>query len=363
MSFLRKGRPIVIAEYNPAWPAKFEAERERFFAACGRDAFTRIEHIGSTAVAGLAAKPVIDMMPGIRSLDDAPPIIEALELLGYEYVPQFEHANEAGEGMPSRRYLRKDDEFGVRTHQVHMVEHGSEFWREHQLFRNYLRVFPAAAAEYAQLKRALADRFNAHLTAESEINAGYTDYKTDFIERIKALARDRVAKSKPIMIVDYDPAWARIFERERASLAAALGDLSLGIEHVGSTSVPGLAAKPKVDIALGVRSMRDGSRVLDRLRAAGYAMNDDEGMPDDWRVFGKVEGGTKIAQLHMVPYGGDRWRRYIAFRDALRADPQLAAEYVALKRELAAEFGADRLGYTEAKTDFIRRVERSAGVP
>ena len=60
----------------------------------------------------------------------------------------------------------------------------------------------------------------------------------------------------------------------------------------------------------------------------------------------------------MVPYDGERWRRYLAFRDALRADPQLVNEYAALKRELAAEFGADRLGYTEAKTDFVRRVER-----
>ena len=193
MSFLRKGRAIVIAEYNPAWPAMFEEERERIFAACGRETFTRIEHIGSTAVPGLAAKPVIDMMPGLRSLEDAPPIIAALERIGYEYVPQFEQANEAGEGMPDRRYLRKDDEFGVRTHQLHMVEHGSDFWRDHQLFRNHLRVFPAAAAEYAQLKRELAANFNANLTAESEINTGYTDYKTDFVERIKALARKRIA--------------------------------------------------------------------------------------------------------------------------------------------------------------------------
>jgi GrpB-like predicted nucleotidyltransferase (UPF0157 family) len=175
------GKPIVIAEYDPAWPAKFEAERELVYATCGRRAFIAIEHVGSTAVRGLAAKPIIDMMPGLRSLDDAPPIIEKLLTIGYVYVPEFEHGNEFDEGMPFRRYLRKD-QGGVRAFHVHMVEEGSDFWHRHLLFRDYLRAHQAERDAYARLKRELAAQFNANLTPTSNVNYGYTDRKSDFVE-------------------------------------------------------------------------------------------------------------------------------------------------------------------------------------
>src|SRR5439155_192774 len=98
------GRPVVIADYDPAWPARFEDERALILQTCGDGPFVRIEHMGSTAVPGLAAKPVIDVMPGLRSLDDAPPLVPALESLGYEYVPEWERPNPFDEGMPFRRY-------------------------------------------------------------------------------------------------------------------------------------------------------------------------------------------------------------------------------------------------------------------
>ena len=182
------GNPITIANYDPAWPRRFEAERDLIYSACGRNAFTTIEHMGSTAVPGLAAKPIIDMMPGLRSLDDAPPIITHMQTLGYHYVPEFERPTEFDEGMPFRRYLRKDVE-GRRAFHVHMVEDASDFWRKHLLFRNYLRAHAAARDDYARLKRELAAEFNASLTATSNINLGYTDRKTDFIEACLAKAR------------------------------------------------------------------------------------------------------------------------------------------------------------------------------
>ena len=83
-------RPIVIADYDPAWRERFEYERAMLFRACGRDAFVRIEHVGSTSVPGLAAKPIVDIMPGVRSLDLFAPCIAKLEAIGYQYVPQFE---------------------------------------------------------------------------------------------------------------------------------------------------------------------------------------------------------------------------------------------------------------------------------
>ena len=184
----RTGKPIVIADYDPAWPARFLAERQLILRTCPSAAFVRIEHVGSTSVPGLAAKPIIDLMPGLRLLDGAPPLVPLLASIGYEYVPEFEHDTAAGPGMPFRRYFRKD-EAGERAFHMHMVEAGSEFWTDHLLFRNYLRLHPEAAAEYAQLKREIAARYNATLSDHSEINTGYTDHKTAFIESIKAKAR------------------------------------------------------------------------------------------------------------------------------------------------------------------------------
>ncbi len=185
------GKQIVIADYDPAWPERFAAERDLIYTTCARDAFTRIEHMGSTAVPGLAAKPIIDMMPGLRSLDDASALIAPLASIGWQYVPEFERDTSSGPGMPFRRYFRKDRD-GQRAFHMHMVEHGSDFWREHLMFRNYLRAFPEEAAAYAALKRELAAQFNANLTPSSDTNIGYTDRKTEFVERCKARAWELV---------------------------------------------------------------------------------------------------------------------------------------------------------------------------
>ena len=352
----RTGKPIIIADYDESWPVRFEAERALIFRTCGRDRFASIEHVGSTAVPGLGAKPIIDIMPGLRSLDDAAPLIAPLATIGYEYDPEFE------DELPERRYFRKDVD-GERAFHMHMVATTSEFWERHLLFRNYLRMFPDVAAEYERLKHEIAARYNANLRPDSNANAGYTDYKTEFITRIEAQARTRIAASTPIVIVDYDPDWPRRFERERAAILRVAGDVAVDVQHVGSTSVPGLAAKPCVDMALGVRGIEEGRRATDALAGIGYAMRADEDQVADWKVFYKREPassgvGADTYHLHMVPHGGARWRAYLAFRDHLRAHPDAAREYERLKRENARTYGGDRLGYNEAKSEFIRGVAR-----
>ncbi len=184
----RTGRPIVIAEYDPVWPQRFERERAEMLRVCGVGAFVRIEHMGSTAVQGLAAKPIIDIMPGVRSLDAAPALIPRLEGIGWEYVPEHEQPSEIDEGMPFRRYFRKDVN-GARAFHMHIVEAGSDFWRRHLLFRDFLRISPADADEYARVKRRLAAEYNASLTPSSDVNIGYTDRKSDCINAILARAQ------------------------------------------------------------------------------------------------------------------------------------------------------------------------------
>jgi GrpB-like predicted nucleotidyltransferase (UPF0157 family) len=219
-----------------------------------------------------------------------------------------------------------------------------------------LRVNPDDARAYADLKRKLAETYNRTMLADNvNVNLGYTDYKTEFIESIKAKARARIEHSTPVVIVPYNRLWPVKYEQEREAIRTAIGDLAVDIQHVGSTSVPGLAAKPTIDIAIGVRSMDDGRGAITALFALGYAKG-VENFPD-WRYFDREghEPGGDI-HLHMVPFGGDRWNRYLLFRDYLRAHPEIASAYEKLKRGLAVEFGKDRLGYVEGKTEFIEHI-------
>lgn len=167
---------VVLVEYNPLWPAKFEEEKARILCLIGAWV-ERVEHIGSTSVPGLGAKPIIDIMVGICSLADAPECIKRLETIGYEYVPGHEAV------LPERRYFHKVAADNTRTHHLHMVETASEFWERHLLFRDYLRSHPETARAYYGLKKELAARFR-------QDRGAYTDAKTSFIERVVAQARN-----------------------------------------------------------------------------------------------------------------------------------------------------------------------------
>jgi len=128
-------------------------------------------------VPGLAAKAVIDILVGTRSLAEADAhCIAPVIALGYEYVPKFELE------MPYRRYFRRPAAAGNLAHHIHLVENGSEFWERHLLFRDYLRAHPPTAREYEQLKRELAPRFD-------DAN-DYAEAKTEFIGAVEARARE-----------------------------------------------------------------------------------------------------------------------------------------------------------------------------
>ena len=159
--------PVLVVPYDPRWPTLFEEERISIERAIG-PFVEEIEHVGSTAVPDLAAKPVIDIMVGVSSLQDSPILVERLGDIGYEYVPELERH------IPSRRYFRKKLG-GRRTHQIHLVERSnSEWWDRHVIFRDYLRAHPEVAEEYARLKYELSGRFR-------EDREAYTGAKTAFI--------------------------------------------------------------------------------------------------------------------------------------------------------------------------------------
>lgn len=163
-----------------------------------------------------------------------------------------------------------------------------------------------------------------------------------------------------VRLVPHDPRWAGLYREEAARLRAALGDLLVDVQHYGSTSIPGIRAKPILDILAGVRRADDVLGRLPELEALGYEHAHWAGVPGH-HVFGKGKPRTHL--LHVVEHGGPDWRENLFFRDQLRARPELAAEYDALKRRLAQAHAADRPRYTAAKTDFIQRIRRQAPAP
>ena len=159
-----------------------------------------------------------------------------------------------------------------------------------------------------------------------------------------------------IVVADYDPAWPRMFEEERARLSAALGPQVLTIEHIGSTAVPGLAAKPIIDLLVGVQSLSEvESRSIEPLAAMGYAYLPEykSWLPDEL-FFRKGIPWTHHA--HVMEASNPRWERYLLFRDYLRAHSDAARAYATLKRDLAVTFRDDIAAYRTAKNDFVADV-------
>jgi len=169
----------------------------------------------------------------------------------------------------------------------------------------------------------------------------------------------------PIRIVDYDPDWPLMFEAEKSKVIAAVdGRISTAV-HIGSTAVPGLCAKPIVDIMAGVSGLGGAEALLPPLAGLGY---DDVTKIDDsgewFYCLGRApdEPGETMRyfHLHLMCEDGGEWKRHIDFRDYLRLHPETAADYCTLKRGLAERFMDQRELYTESKTLFIRDVEAKA---
>lgn len=165
----------------------------------------------------------------------------------------------------------------------------------------------------------------------------------------------------PLVIVAYNPRWPMMYEEERRTILRAIGSEVIAIEHVGSTAVPGLAAKPVLDILVGIRRLSGAPTCVAPLKEIGYEYVPElEDRFPDRRFFDKGPPGRRTAHIHMVEFGGPFWMRHVLFRDYLRGHPEQAVAYGDLKTGLAARFGADREGYTEAKTGFIHAAERAA---
>lgn len=162
-----------------------------------------------------------------------------------------------------------------------------------------------------------------------------------------------------VRIFSYDPKWPKKYEVEKGRLVALFPEAFLALEHVGSTAVPGMAAKPIVDIMGGVRSLKQADALLPALCQNGYSTSAEfNATLADQRWLMRHAGGHRTHHLHLVIHEAGEWRRKIAFRNALRADPDVAHRYHELKSNLAETMGSDRDAYTSAKAEFVEAILR-----
>jgi GrpB-like predicted nucleotidyltransferase (UPF0157 family) len=163
-------------------------------------------------------------------------------------------------------------------------------------------------------------------------------------------------KSGIVRIVKHRTAWAVLYNTEAEILNNCLGDIAVDIQHVGSTLVPGLIAKPIIDTAIAVNSREAIFNAVNQLLYIGYIDKGDQGATGGYLIARDSELGVRTFHIHIVEKTDIQWRNYITFRDCLRRDAKTRAEYARLKKDLAAKFPRDRRSYTNRKEQFIRNV-------
>ena len=169
---------------------------------------------------------------------------------------------------------------------------------------------------------------------------------------MKQASLEHPEQQREIVLAEPDPAWPQSFAAIAAEVRAAIGPLVLAVEHVGSTAVPGLRAKPIIDLDIAVAAA-DMQAAITSLEAAGWKHRGDLGIPE--RDAFEARAGLPAHHLYLCPAGSREMKRHLAFRDRLRADPALATRYGKLKADLAAH-AAGIAEYVDGKSDFIETV-------
>lgn len=160
-----------------------------------------------------------------------------------------------------------------------------------------------------------------------------------------------------IELFPHDESWHQLFAEEKAKLEEAIGEQVLAIEHVGSTSICGILAKPVLDIAVAIEKYSDGDECIKPLENLGYEYRGEHGIPERHYF---VRGEPRTHHLHMVELKSDFWHSHLLFRDYLRQNPQVAREYENLKKDLMKTHDENRDAYQTGKTEFIEKVLNDA---
>ncbi|HUQ57583.1 GrpB family protein [Lentzea sp.] len=338
---------IELAEYDPAWPGLYERERARVRGVLPG---AELEHVGSTAVPGLCAKPVIDLMLVVGDAADEASYVPVLEAAGYRVVVREDDWHH-------HRILRGPD----TNINLHVFSRGCAQVRRHLLFRDWLRAQEQDRELYASAKRTLAesdwdsvrDYADAKNTVVLEIlERAYVQWRlpSDDVEFVTETQTGGVR----IVLEEHNPEWARWYAVEESRIRAALGGAVLRLEHVGSTSVPGLAAKPLIDVLLVVPDSDDEDAYVPALVRAGYYLRLREHGWHEHRLLKRHEAPD--VNLHVFSPVCEEIDRMLVFRDHLRAVPESRDEYERTKRALAGETWNRGQDYADAKTRVVERI-------
>ena len=158
-----------------------------------------------------------------------------------------------------------------------------------------------------------------------------------------------------VRVDDSDPAWVSEYEKTAALIRSVTPNIELQLQHVGSTSIPGLAAKPIIDVGILLTHRDSFEDLCAALTSIGLIYRGDKGPPGELFIR-EPERDFRTHHIHVYFAGDPNWEKCLTFRDRLRASAQLRDEYESLKRKLAAQHRDDRMAYTDAKTEFVNRV-------
>lgn len=162
-----------------------------------------------------------------------------------------------------------------------------------------------------------------------------------------------------VKLLPYDEKWSALYAEEKSVLLDAIGNYIIAIEHVGSTSIPGVCAKPIIDIAIGVKDSLNGTFCVSPLVKIGYEYKGEAGVPDR-HFFVKGSEKCRTHYLHIEELNGVNWKNHVLFRDYLRNHRKEASNYSNLKRGLAEKYGNDRDAYAKRKNPFIEKIIKAA---
>ena len=163
-----------------------------------------------------------------------------------------------------------------------------------------------------------------------------------------------------VKLVEYDPKWKDLYEKEKKLILESIDDVVIDIQHIGSTAIPGMQAKPIIDIMIGLKSIALKKKYENKLNDLGYEFegwNTEESTNIIYRnFFKKIKNNYRTHHLHLFIVNSEIWNKHINFRDYLIDNKETASEYVSLKYELMRKFPKDRKNYTDAKSKFINMI-------
>lgn len=166
-------------------------------------------------------------------------------------------------------------------------------------------------------------------------------------------------KRGSVKLENYNEKWKDIFEEESKLISSKLNKFLIDIQHTGSTAIPGIVAKPIIDIAVAIDSLSNVEKIIQLLHELGYNYRGEQGIPGR-HLFAKGTEENRTHYLHIMEKGHPEWKNHILFRDYLKSNPKVTKEYEKVKRELAKKYETDRGKYTEGKSKFIQKVIEKA---